>query len=159
MAVLIDTPVLDHASAYVWLIENTTPLINYVFNDHAEITARNRTSHSKQNHEEGVKRNVVITSRAIKPLCVSDVQISAGLNDVTVSYVRRAKEDFVTASHNSIDSDTGHDYEVSIWNGSSLLGQVTTKENSAVLGVVWNDDYRVEVVTRDGNLESRTVFK
>ncbi|HCG5283676.1 TPA: hypothetical protein NJZ47_005120 [Vibrio parahaemolyticus] len=154
----IDTPVLDHASAYVWLIENTAPLIGYVFNGDAEVAARNRTSHSKQTHEEGVKRNVAITSRAIKPLCVSGVQVSAGSNDVTISYIRRAKEDFVTASHNSVDSATGHDYVVSVWNGNALLDQVITKENRAVLDVVWQDGYRVEVVTRDGNLESGTVF-
>jgi hypothetical protein len=155
----IDTPVLDHASeAHVWLIENAAPLINYVFNEDAEVTARNRTSHSKQTHDEGVKRNVAITSRAIKPLCVSGVQVSAGSNDVTISYIRRAKEDFVTASHNSVDGATGHDYVVSVYDGTALLDQVITKENSAVLGVVWQDGYRVEVVTKDGDLESGTVF-
>lgn len=77
---------------------------------------------------------------------------------MTVSYVRRAKEGFVTASHNSVDVATGHDYVVSIWSGDDFLDQVTTKENSAVLDVVWDDSYRVEVVTRDGILESGTVF-
>lgn len=76
----IDTPVLDHVSeSYVWLIENTAPLISYVFNDDSEIIAHNRISHSKQSHEDGVKRNVAMISRAIKPLCASDVEVNAGL--------------------------------------------------------------------------------
>ena len=53
------------SDSYVWLIENTAPLISYVFNDDSEITARNRISHSKQSHEDGVKRNVAMIRRAI----------------------------------------------------------------------------------------------
>ncbi|MEZ8297158.1 hypothetical protein AB6D11_25460 [Vibrio splendidus] len=48
---------------------------------------------------------------------------------------------------------------MSVWNGNALLDQVITQENHAVLGVVWNDDYRVEVVARDDDLESKAAVK
>ncbi|MBH9742186.1 phage tail protein [Vibrio navarrensis] len=156
----IDTPVLDHASdSHVWLIENTAPLLDYVFNDDAELTARNRTSHSKQSHGDGVKRNIAITNRASKPLCVSNIDVATGLDEfesytTTVSFVRRAKESFVTAAHNSEDSDTGHDYIVRLYSDDTLLNQAVTKESSVTFDLEFTDSMRVEVTARDGDLYS-----
>ena len=61
------------------------------------------------------------------------MEVNAGANDVIVSYVIRVKKDFVTASHNSVDAATGHDYVVFVWDGNSLLDQVVTKGKRAFI--------------------------
>ncbi|MCX8758032.1 hypothetical protein NOK64_19475 [Vibrio parahaemolyticus] len=72
----------------------------------------------------------------------------------TVSFVRRAKESFVTAAHNSKDSDTGHDYIVSLYSDDVLLNQVVTKESSVAFDLEFTSSMRAEVTARDGDLYS-----
>ncbi|MDV5082637.1 hypothetical protein CGI23_19685 [Vibrio parahaemolyticus] len=72
------------------------------------------------------------------------------MNTTAVSFVRRAIESFITAAHNSEDSDTGRDYIVSLYSADTLLNQVVTNYSNVTFDLEFTDNMRVEIVAQDG---------
>lgn len=71
--------------------------------------------------------------------------------------MRRARESFITAAHSSEDSDTGHDYIVSLYSADTLLNQVVTNNSSVTFDLEFTDKMRVEIVAQAWFVKNQTI--